>query len=129
MFQRTAQRGFPDSFNLSLFQLQGQNRPFKDENRHLKDENCRKTAEPAPNNPKLALNPGGLQVSCFLNMLTHKQNPQKIPGHSRENVCFCVFVLRWFFSSTHPSRDVVFSGQNLAKKNQKLLLYMTSGSL
>ena len=32
-------------------------------------------------------------------------------------------------SSTHPSRDVVFSGQILAKKRQKLFLYMTSGSL
>ena len=32
-------------------------------------------------------------------------------------------------SSTHPSRDVVFSGQVLAKKCQKLLLYMTCRNL
>ena len=29
----------------------------------------------------------------------------------------------------HPSRDVIFSGQNLAKKCQKLSLYMTSSNL
>ena len=32
-------------------------------------------------------------------------------------------------SRMHPSRDVIFFGQNLAKKRQKLFLYMTSGSL
>ena len=29
----------------------------------------------------------------------------------------------------HPSRDVIFSGQNLAKKCEKLSLYMTSSNL
>ena len=29
----------------------------------------------------------------------------------------------------HPSRDVIFSGPNLAKKFQKLSLYMTSSNL
>ena len=32
-------------------------------------------------------------------------------------------------SRTHPSREVIFFGQILAKKRQKLFLYMTSGSL
>ena len=39
MFQRTARRGFPDSFDLSLFLPRGQNRHLKRQNRHLKGQN------------------------------------------------------------------------------------------
>ena len=36
---------------------------------------------------------------------------------------------RFKFGRKHPSCDVIFSGQNLAKKCQKLSLYMTSSNL
>ena len=41
---------------------------------------------------------------------------------------FADFLSGLFISSTHPSRDVVFSGQISVKKRQKLFLYMMSGS-
>ena len=41
MFQRTARRGFPESFNLSLLLQKGQTWHLNDENRHLRDETPR----------------------------------------------------------------------------------------
>ena len=42
---------------------------------------------------------------------------------------FLFLLLQYLFGRKHPSRDVIFSGQNLAKKCQKLSLYMTSSNL
>ena len=60
-------------------------------------------------------------------------SPHPLPhAHPKDPTNFTaprIFTMPWplLISRTHPSRDVIFFGQILAKKRLKLFLYMTSG--